>query len=193
MDPFKLIAIRELVEDFPQTSLDAGKPREAVNSKLRALTLDSLFAPSDVKDRSMAACCLSGLWLWHNYLEESHKISQEIETSAGSAWHGMMHRREGDFWNANYWFQRVKDASLFSSVKDQLASRELEMLTPELRGLCTASVWSPSQFTNLVKEILARRDVDETAAGMLVARAEWRVLFRACWFSAIGMGGITDG
>lgn len=40
-------------------------------------------------------------------LEECHQIFQEVESFVGSYGHGMMHRREGDFWNANYWFRHA--------------------------------------------------------------------------------------
>ena len=51
--------------------------------------------------------CLSGLWLLAGDLDRSHSISQEISSPDGSFWHGIMHRREGDFGNAKYWFRKV--------------------------------------------------------------------------------------
>ena len=55
----------------------------------------------------MAAACLAGLWLHHNFLDESHTLSQDIDTTTGSYWHAIMHRREGDYGNAKYWLHRV--------------------------------------------------------------------------------------
>ncbi len=49
----------------------------------------------------------AGLWLYVDELDRSHVISQGIENPTGSFWHGIMHRREGDFWNSHYWFRRV--------------------------------------------------------------------------------------
>lgn len=43
-------------------------------------------------------------------LDEAHAIFQAVETFAGSYGHGMLHRREGDFWNANYWFRHAGQA-----------------------------------------------------------------------------------
>src|SRR5208282_3154263 len=43
---------------------------------------------------------LAGLWLWHDGLDESHRISQGLSSPAGSFWHAIMHRREGDFSNS---------------------------------------------------------------------------------------------
>ena len=50
---------------------------------------------------------LAGLWLWHDALEESHAIAQAIITSSGSLWHAILHRREGDYSNAKYWYERA--------------------------------------------------------------------------------------
>jgi hypothetical protein len=83
-----------------------SRPNVAVLSRLQGLTTEKLF-PGGVKDEDMALACLAGLWLYHDFLDESHKISQEIETPTGSYWHGIMHRREPDYENAKYWFRRV--------------------------------------------------------------------------------------
>src|SRR5215471_10239995 len=47
-----------------------------------------------------AAALLAALWLWHDWLEQSHKIAQTLQTGSGSFWHAIMHRREGDFSNS---------------------------------------------------------------------------------------------
>lgn len=49
----------------------------------------------------------AGLWMYIDDLERSHTVSQSIPDATGSYWHGIMHRREGDFGNSHYWFRRV--------------------------------------------------------------------------------------
>jgi len=49
----------------------------------------------------------AGLWLYVDQLDASHRISQAIKNSTGSFWHGIMHRREGDFSNSHYWFRHT--------------------------------------------------------------------------------------
>lgn len=64
-----------------------------------------------VKSAADATAVCAGLWQLHGHLEESHRASQSIEglglRRAGDYWHAIMHRREGDYGNAKYWFRRV--------------------------------------------------------------------------------------
>ncbi len=48
---------------------------------------------------------ISALWLYCSDLDKSHTISQGIEGVSGAYWHGIMHRREGDFSNGHYWMR----------------------------------------------------------------------------------------
>ena len=38
--------------------------------------------------------------------EKSHSIIQEIETKDAAVIHAYLHRKEGDQWNADYWYKR---------------------------------------------------------------------------------------
>jgi hypothetical protein len=82
--------------------LDPGEPNPAVRAQLEALGDEDAFAPHQVRDRGMADACRAGLWLYHNFLDESHAISQELSTPTGSYWHALMHRREPDFENPKF-------------------------------------------------------------------------------------------
>ncbi len=58
----------------------------------------------------------SGLWLYIDELDRSHTVSQGIEDATGSFWHGIMHRREGDFSNSHYWFNKVGEHPAIAQV-----------------------------------------------------------------------------
>ena len=64
--------------------LDWGEENTTVKSGLDALTIDVAFAGRQVVDREMAEACISGVWLYHNYLDTSHTISQGLPSITGS-------------------------------------------------------------------------------------------------------------
>lgn len=110
--------LRELIEDAPLASLGDG-PRDAKliqwlkevaslgdRAGSRIGTIDVIRIPE----------LMSGLWLIAGDIEASHTISQSIENPEGSYLHGIMHRREGDFSNAKYWFRRVGKHALFERI-----------------------------------------------------------------------------
>src|SRR5256885_982720 len=66
---------------------------------LSALTTANVLSAAS-SNPAEAAGVLAGLWLWHDFLGESHKIAQSLATPSGSMWHAIMHRREGDFSNS---------------------------------------------------------------------------------------------
>ncbi|TWU10078.1 hypothetical protein Pla52o_57820 [Novipirellula galeiformis] len=90
--------------DLGDGSTSNGAGNSALNTLLRDPKLAQAIAAASPLGSQL---CTSGLWLLAGDLDRSHEISQGIEEKEGSFWHGIMHRREGDFSNAKYWFRRV--------------------------------------------------------------------------------------
>src|SRR3954447_6738618 len=68
-----------------------GKPVTEGVKALSKWTARTLFPNASSPDAAM-----SGLYLYFCAYDESHKISQDIETAEGSFWHGILHRQEPD-------------------------------------------------------------------------------------------------
>jgi hypothetical protein len=166
--------------------LGPGSPNVTVQPQLEALNIERAFEGKRIADRNAARCCLSALWLCHDFLDQSHTISQEIETVDGSYWHGIMHRREPDYGNAKYWFRRVPRHAIFEPLA--AAARELAA-KPELdtsaQFLASQSTWDAFAFVDLCEAIARGRSRCDQLARE-IARVEWQLLFDHCYRRAIG-------
>ena len=61
---------------------------------------------NDVPPKEISSLLLS---LWYDAKgdwESSHKIAQEINSKEGALIHAYLHRKEGDMYNAEYWYRR---------------------------------------------------------------------------------------
>ena len=179
-------AIVELLATAGANDLGPGTPKIVARSALASLTTESLVAPRPVKDMDMARACLAGLWLRHDFLDESHGISQDIENPTGSFWHGILHRREGDFGNAKYWFRRVGGHPVFEPLAEY--GRELagggEAGQPA-EYLAGQTDWDPFAFVDLCQLALTAKQPLETLAKKIQLR-EWELLFDYSYRQAIG-------
>jgi hypothetical protein len=72
--------------------------------------IDKLLSASDgdLTNRSHAGCLRSLLLLQAGELESSHSIVQEVPGTDAAYIHGMIHRAEGDYSNAKYWFRQAQ-------------------------------------------------------------------------------------
>ncbi len=157
--------------------LGPGSPNLAVRALLQQLERD---LPAKAKDRDFVLACLAGLWLYHDFFDESHAISQDLHTLEGSYWHGILHRREPDYSNAKYWFRRVPTHVIHADLVNDAAALTKEEATPAgSEYLLRQKSWDAAAFVDLC----------ETAATgteplMLLCRriqhAEWQRLFAFC-------------
>lgn len=173
MNPYPPAITELLAIDHP-VSLDAGSPNRAAGDRLRTLDARSLFAPLPVRDADRARACLSGLWLRFDFLDESHRISQELHDAEGSFWHAIMHRREGDFGNSKYWWRRVGSHAVFGPLGEE--GKRL--------GLFASATWDPNAFVDRVEEHVTRGRGDAEVLRALQDR-EWHLLFEYCLKRAV--------
>ncbi|HJZ55807.1 MAG TPA: hypothetical protein VKE74_12640 [Gemmataceae bacterium] len=151
------------------TELGPGSPNAAVRDRLRSF--DPMKDLGPVADADMARACHAGLWLYHDFLDESHTISQEIETPTGSFWHAIMHRREPDAWNSKYWWRRVGSHPVLGLLREHAPVVGYAFTTPEaFVDLCERVRGSGSDGEELAKR---------------VQLLEWQLLFDWCYRHAV--------
>jgi hypothetical protein len=122
-----------------------------------------------LRPRIAAACaglspaCAAGLWLRFDFLDESHAVSQDLDTPDGSFWHAIMHRREPDAANSKYWWRKVG------------AHPVLKALVREAPAV-GYNYTSPFDFVDFCERVRETGSAEEETAKRVQA-LEWRLLF----------------
>ena len=179
-------AASRLIRKAPPWELGPGEPNEAARTELDRLDAGQLFAGRDVIDEDLAACCLSGLWLLHHFLDRSHQISQNIDAAEGSYWHGIMHRREPDFSNAKYWFRRVGQHAVYDSLAEELQAATPQASDEPARTLAASRSWDPLRFVDACEAVYFGKSRSKEFC-LHLGRREWQLLFDYCYRGATGV------
>jgi len=147
--------------------LGPGKPNESAREALTTLTPET--ACPNFRNREAALACISGTWLYHDFPDESHKISQDLSEWFGSYWHGIMHRREPDASNSKYWFQRVGPNDVYISLAQKLGMKK----------------WDAFAFVDECERTRGTGIADEERA-QRTQLLEMRLLLEWCYQTAVG-------
>jgi len=158
--------------------VEGGTPTLA-HELLDGVQSEQLLAEPN-KPRVSASGMLVGLWLWHDGLEESHRISQSMSDSTGSFWHAIMHRREGDFSNSKYWYARTSGHPVFQTLAAHAGPIVNRAPADKMLLRLVTSGWNPNMFVDLVQEICDRPDDSRRPVAVALQRIEWKTLFDYC-------------
>jgi len=175
--------VSALLAEAGAMPLDAGTPDAALGERLRTLSTADLFGGAPATEPDRAAACLSALWLRAGFLDQSHRLSQGIPGPDGSFWHAIMHRREGDYWNAKYWFRKVGDHPVLVPLAEAAHDIASSGDGPAARAMAARGQWDPFAFVDLV-EIAVVNGKPDDPLWSAVQQAEWEILFDHCWRQA---------
>jgi len=165
-------------------AIGPGEPDTGQERLLRELTIEKAFAGLDLRDAHAAACCISAAWLWHDFLDSSHQISQEIKTSSGSFWHAIMHRREEDFSNSKYWFRQVDGHPVYALIAEAAEPILSRHENPtDFKPLAVDGSWDPFAFVDLCQQA-GGTDGALLALCQELTCVEWQLLFDFCFHQA---------
>ena len=162
--------VASLLAESRLAALGPGIPDPDVRVELRRFDPQTDLGQPAI-DRDAARACLAGLWLYFDDLDESHTISQDLNTQEGGFWHAIMHRREPDAWNSKYWWRQVGSHPVIS----QLISE-----APALGYDYT----SPKDFVDFCERVRGTGSTDEDLAKR-VQLLEWQLLFEHCFRMAL--------
>jgi hypothetical protein len=133
-------------------------------------TLNRWKAPDLFPKARSPEGAMAGLYLYFSCQAEAHAIAQDLNTTEGSFWHGIVHRQEPDAFNSGYWFRRVGKHPVFSALRD------------EARGLGydSGQQWDPLAFIEYCEAARVRPGSKEEGLAMQVQLVEWQLLFDYC-------------
>ncbi len=177
MPQSELQAFSDLPADLAELIRQAPLPGLGATPKCKS-TFQRIETLLENNKQLRGSLAEAGLWLLAGELDRSHEISQKWETSDGSYWHGIMHRREGDFWNAKYWFRNVGRHPVLEQLANYLGS------SPE-----EAAVWvrqSLRRAPELLRELssptkVSSALVDACERALSSQPEQLDTLQRICW------------
>lgn len=148
--------------------------------QLQSLATQSIWQQRSQVDSQMASAALSGLWLWHGFLEQAHELCQDIPTAEGSYWHGIMHRIEGDFWNAKYWMRRAGRHPVHSQILSDISHLSLPITSSTVTEVLKKSDWDAEDFVDACERSIDGSHEEQTLACRWIQTVEWRCLMLYC-------------
>lgn len=160
--------------------LQVLQPKEPLFWKLsdefRGLSDSDLAAGREILNSEQFALVRGGVLYALDEIDAAHRIFQDVGSSEGSYWHGMMHRREGDFDNARYWFRRAGRLANFAEMHESARLASSNMGKQE--------TWDPYLFTGLCEQ--ARFGAEELVPECRhLQRAEFDGMFQRAWNKAV--------
>jgi hypothetical protein len=167
------------VEDWLR-ALQAPVPLRAVAEPKAMATPRQIALQSSVHGTLLEAL----LWLRVGIIDPAHVLVQDGRNDLERYLHGVVHRLEGDFWNAKYWFRQVRNRELILFVENCIRNKleELELLeSAQQMKLIEASDFTPSRFVDQCESFLASAQSTQTSnlSKILesIGQAEWTALW----------------
>lgn len=97
---------------------------ETMNAEALRTTLGNANPPS-----GLAPLVEAMWWEAKGNWTRAHEIAQDIDTRDGAWVHAYLHRREGDEWNAGYWYRHAGRTPVSISMDEEWRQIATELLT----------------------------------------------------------------
>lgn len=150
--------------------------RAALQPRAEACAIQTQGASTLFPQSRHSEAALAGLLLRCGCWEESHTVSQDVNSPEGSYWHAIVHRMEPDSANASYWFRRVGNHPIFPKL---LAAAEQILANNAPKHWRLKASWDPFLFLKWYDEAIATGGPAEAIAAS-IQMSEWQLLFDFC-------------
>jgi len=143
--------------------------------RIRAADENEMTGGAVLADATYPRLIRAGLLYAYDAIDESHRIVQDIANNQASYWHGMLHRREGDFENSRYWFRRTGPLGVFAEMHARAS--EVSPLMGRQEN------WDPYLLVGQCEQARFGGDVDQKEL-IALQRIEFEVMFDHLWRDA---------
>ncbi len=100
-------------------------------------------------------------YLHHDHADPAHDIVQDLSDADSALIHGILHRREPDFWNANYWFRQAENHPVFQRLTARVNALESSrQQQPLVERLTLSGSVDPHAFVEAIEEVHRRTTKD---------------------------------
>ena len=165
-----------LQEDMLEKLTPSEPLSTALLLRIRAADDAALSGGKTVGHAGNFALVRGGLFYAIDALDEAHAFFQDAKGDLGAYWHGMMHRREGDFDNARYWFRRCGALPCADALHSE-AARVSPLMARQMS-------WDAYVLTGECEQ--AAHGAEESRAECVaLLRVEFDGLLDYCWRKAV--------
>ena len=115
-------------------------------------------------------------------IDRAHELVQSGSKPIESYLHGVVHRLEGDFWNAKYWFRQINDRELLSkignSVAGSLRTSGMFEAALKLKVIGRNDQFDPAAFVDACEAMQSASTNPDVL--QKIGQAEWDSLWQIC-------------
>ena len=140
-------------------------PLNEIENKMAKVLANAKLLESDAQ--KVRCACL----LWHDHLEESHEISQDLHDADGCFLHAIMHRREPDYPNSKYWFNRTEDHPAYSGIHECVVA-----ISDNFDLFKKTATWNSLEMVDAVSRAIP--NTEEYSLLQQIQQIEFKVLVR---------------
>ncbi len=114
-------------------------------------------------------------------IDRAHEIVQHGSTSMDRYLHGVVHRIEGDFWNAKYWFRQVGDRELLArigmEVMSTLEAKSVLESSKSMKLFDDQNRFAPENLVDAQAAVYGKSTSHDRVLIQQIAQAEWEAIW----------------